>query len=139
MTLRMKDYYDGIVEHETQVKLARVEQAWAEEPEKMQMLGEALDILKEACAKQELPELNSSEALSMGVELVEQTLLEKEAEEWNQIGEEVSALLKEAGVTEEDIAGITTEQDEDEFGRLCARLWAGKRDGVDYLADEKKE
>jgi hypothetical protein len=66
-------------------------------------------------------------------------LLDKEAEEWNKIGEEVSALLKEAGVTDEDIAGIKTEEDEEEFGRLCARLWAGKRDGVDYLADEKKE
>jgi hypothetical protein len=132
----MKDFYDGIVEHETQVKLARVEAAWQEDPEKFKMLDDALDMIKQACDTNELPPMNSSEALSMGVELVEQTLLEKDAEAWEQVGNEVADLLKEAGVTEEDLAEVKTEEDEEAFGRFCARLWAGKRDGVDYLNQE---
>lgn len=131
--MSFKEIYEGLIEHETQVKLAAVEKAWAEDAERTGMLDEALDLLKEAQEKGEVPALNSSEALTMAVELVEQAMLEKEAEEWYNIGTEVADLLKEAGITEEDLAKVATPEDEEEFGRFCARLWLSAKTGEDLL------
>jgi dTDP-glucose pyrophosphorylase len=130
--MRLTDIYNGLVEQETQVKLANIQREWGEDAERIQMLDEALDLIKEAQDKNEVPVLNTSEALTMAAELVEQAVMEKEAEEWYTIGTEVSEFLKEAGVTEEDLAKIG-EEEEEEFGRFCARLWLSKKTGENYL------
>lgn len=133
MSLRLKEIYDGLVEQEAQVKLANLQREWAEDTDKVTMLNDALDFIKEAQDKGEIPGLNQAEALTLGVELVEQALMEKEAEEWYKIGGEVADLLKEAGVTQEDLAKIATEEDEEAFGRYCARLWLTAKTGENYL------
>lgn len=136
MSLRLSDIYNGLVEQETQVKLANIQRAWGEDAERMSALNEALDIIKEASDANTIPELNSSEVLSLAAELVEQAQMEKEAEEMYAMGEELSEILKEAGVTEEDIAAIQPEEEE-EFGRLCARLYMTAKTGEDYLNIEE--
>lgn len=135
MSLRLKDIYDGLVEQEAQVKLANLQREWEGDTDRVNMLNDALDMIKEAQDKNEIPAINQAEAISLGVELVEQALMEKEAEEWYTIGGEVADLLKEAGVTQEDLAKIATEEDEEAFGRYCARLWLTAKTGEDHLGD----
>jgi hypothetical protein len=131
--LRMKDILDGIIEEETQIKLANVQKAWEGDSERMALLDEALDLLKEAEDKGELPKMDSSQALSMAVEFVEQDMLQKEAAAWTEIGEECAILLNEIGITPEEIEKIATDDQADALGRLAARAYATYVTGEDYL------
>lgn len=136
MPLEMKDIYDGIIAAETQTKLANVQRRYADDPVRIEILDRSIDHVKTAMAQGELPEMNSSEILSMGVELTEAIMIEKEAEEWNQVGLVVSGLLKEHfGIGPEDIEKIASEEEADLFGRFCARVYATHVTGEDHLSD----
>ncbi len=136
MSLTMKDIYAGIVEAETQTKLASVQKQNADDPARIEVLDRSVDHVKTAIAKGELPEMNSSEVLSLAVELTEGIMLEKEAEEWNKVGLTVSELLKEHfDIGPEDIEKIASEEEADLFGRFCARVYATHVTGQDFLSD----
>jgi hypothetical protein len=137
--LRMVDILEGIIEEEAQIKLANVQEAYKEDPQRMQLLGEALDFLKEASDKEEIPALDPSQALSMAVELVEEEMIKKEAEAWAEIGETCAGLLNELGVGPEEISKIASEEEADALGRLAARAYATHTTGEDYLGDLVEE
>jgi len=136
MPREMKDIYDEIIEVETQTKLANVARRYSDDPVRIELLDKSVDHVKTAMAQGELPTMNSSEVLSLAVELTEGIMLEKEAEEWNQVGLTVSELLKEHfDIGPDDIEKIASEEEADMFGRFCARVYATHVSGEDYLSD----
>lgn len=141
MSLRLTDILEGIVEEETQIKLANVEKAYADDADRVNLLDEALDIIKEASDKGDIPELNSSEALSLAVELVEAEMQEKEAEAWFEIGQVTAGLLNEIGITPDEISKVASDDDQEALGRIAARAYMTYSTGQDYLGleEEKKD
>jgi len=136
MPLSMKDIYAGIIDAETQTKLANVERQYAEDPVRIELLDRSVDHVKTAMTNGELPQMNTSEVLSMAVELTEGIMLEKEAEEWHKVGLTVSELLQEHfEIGPEDIEKIASDEEADLFGRFCARVYATHVSGEDYLSD----
>jgi len=136
MPHNMKDVYDGIIESETQTKLANVQRRYADDPVRIELLDQSVDHVKTAMAQGELPAMNSSEVLSMAVELTEGIMMEKEAEEWNEVGLTVASLLQEHfDIGPDDIEKIASEEEADLFGRFCARVYATHVSGEDHLSD----
>jgi hypothetical protein len=136
MPREMKDIYEEIIEVETQTKLANVQRRYEDDPVRIELLDKSVDHVKTAMTQGELPAMNSSEVLSMAVELTEGVMLEKEAEEWNQVGLTVSELLAEHfDIGPDDIEKIASEEEADMFGRFCARVYATHVSGEDYLSD----
>jgi hypothetical protein len=138
--LSMQDIYEGVIEKEAALKLKNLEEAYKDDDARIEMLDQALDIVKKACADGELPELNSSELLSLAAELVEGEMMNKEAEAWFGHGETLALLLASKGVTEEDIEKIASDEEAETFGEACAELlsdyYAGR---YDPSAEEEKE
>lgn len=131
----MKEIYEGVIGGEFQEKLAYVEKAYEGDADRQELLERAVDIVKEATDAGELPVLHPSAALSLAVELVEQTMLEKEASAWDQIGTETGQALAMLGITPGDINKIASQEEAEDFIRTCARLWYSVQTGEDYLSD----
>lgn len=131
MPLTMKQILNGIIQEETQMKLAAVEKRYAEFPEALDMLDEALDLIKEAEDAGEIPPLDASQATSVAVELVESEI---QAGLWKEAGETVAQLLDELGITQEMIKEAAEDPDElDALARIAARAYASFQTGEDYL------
>jgi hypothetical protein len=137
MPLTMKDILDGVIEEEAQTKLAAVERYYDGDQEAFAMLDEALDLIKEAQEKGEIPELDSSQALSVAVDIVEQERLAKEASAWAEAGETVAFLLNDIGISPEEISKVASEDDADALGRIAARAYAQYITGENFLGLEE--
>jgi hypothetical protein len=141
--LSMQSIYEGVIEKEASLKLKNLEEAYQDDENRIELLDQALDIVKQACADGELPELNASEVLSLAAELVEGEMMNKEAEAWFGHGETLAFLLASKGVTEEDIEKIATDEDAEDFGDACASLlsdyYAGKYDPEAETETETEE
>lgn len=135
--MELMDVYNAIVEQETLVKIAHIQEAYKEDPEMLRLIDGTLDLLKKAQDEGKCPELSGSEALSVAVEIATEERTEKAAEDWEKIGEEVAQLLEEHfKITAEDIEKISTDEEADTFGRFCARLYASAKTGENYLEME---
>lgn len=132
----MKEIYEDVINGEFQEKLAYVEKAYEGDPERQALLERAVDIVKEATAQGSLPVLHPSAALSLAVELVEQTVLEKEAAAWEEIGTETGEYLARLGVTPADVEKIASEEEAEDFIRTCAQIWYSVKTGVDHVSEE---
>lgn len=122
------------VEEEALKKLATVKESYKDDSDRVELFSATIDMLKEAETKGQAGPFNPSELISVGVQLVEDAMQEKEEEEWTKIGEEVAELLRENfDITAEDVEKIASDDEADEFGRFCARLWATAKTGTDYL------
>ena len=134
MPLTMKQILNGIIQEETQMKLAAVEKRYAEFPEALDMLDEALDLIKEAEDAGEIPPLDASQATSVAVELVESEI---QMGLWKEAGETVAQLLDELGIDAEMIKEAAEDPDElDALARIAARAYATYQTGEDYLGLE---
>ncbi len=132
--MELMDVYNTIVENETLVKIAHIKEAFKEDPEMFRLIDGTLDLLKKAQDEGKCPELSSSEALSLAFDIANETRQEQAAEEWEKIGEDVAGLLAENfGITQEDIEKISSDEEADEFGRFCARLYASSVTGENYF------
>lgn len=137
--LRMIDILDGIVEEEATIKLANVENAYWEDQDRIDLFEEAIDFIKEASTTGELPELDASQAISLAVELVEDEMMEKEAEAWGEIGGICAELLEELGFDADELDKIaSTEEGADDLGRLTARAYMTYVTGEDYIGLEEE-
>lgn len=135
--MELMDVYNAIVEQETLVKIAHIQEAYKEDPEMLRLIDGTLDLLKKAQEEGKCPELSGSEALSVAVEIATEERMEKAAEDWEKIGEEVAALLEEHfNITAEDIEKISGDEEADQFGRFCARLYASHKTGENYFEME---
>lgn len=137
MPLTMKQILDGIIEEEAQTKLAAVERHYDGDAEAFAMLDEALDLIKEAEARREIPSLDPSQRISVAVDIVEQERLVKEASAWAEAGETVAYLLNDLGITPEEIDKVASEEDADALGRIAARAYATYITGQDFLGLEE--
>lgn len=133
--LRMKDIYDGVMEQELLSKVAFVEKQYEGDADRMQMLDGAVELIKQAMQSGDLPELSASAILSTAVELTEMAVLEKEAESWEQIGEETGELLNGIGITSEMVEKIASDEETEDFLRFAARLWYSYRTGEDHVSE----
>jgi hypothetical protein len=133
--LRMKDIYDGVMEQELLSKVAFVEKQYEGDAERMEMLDGAVEIIKEAMQSGELPDLSASAILSTAVELTEMAMLEKDAEDWERVGEETGALLGEMGISSELLEKISSDEDAEELIRFGARLWYSYKTGEDHVSE----
>ena len=131
----MKEIYEGVINGEFQEKLAYVEKAYEGDADRQALLERATDLIKEATEKGDLPVIHPSAALSLAVELVEQTMLEKEAAAWEEIGTETGEYLARLGLTPEDVSKIASEEEAEEFIRLAARVWYSVKTGEDHVSD----
>jgi len=134
--MELVDFYNDLVTKEAELKLAHVLEEYKEEPETLEAFDKTLGLVKQAQEQGKIPALNPSEAISVAVQLVEEEKLAQASEDWEKIGEEVAELLSENfGITQEDIEKISSEEEADEFGRFCARLWATANTGENYLTE----
>jgi predicted 3-demethylubiquinone-9 3-methyltransferase (glyoxalase superfamily) len=135
--MELMDIYTTIVENETLVKIAHIKEAYKDDEEMLRLIDGTLDLLKKAQVEGKVPELSGSEALSIAVELATEERMEKSAEDWEKIGEEVAQMLEENfNITAEDIEKISSDEEADTFGRFCARLYATVKTGENYLEVE---
>lgn len=131
----LKDIYQDILKKEAEFKLAHVREIYGEDEERLAVFDRALDLLKEAQEKESIRPLTASEAISVAFEVTEDEMAEKDAEAWRQIGETVSDLLRdEFDITKEDIEKMSDDEAE-EFGAFCARLYATAVSGENYLGE----
>lgn len=134
--LRMKDIYEGVMEQELLSKVAFVEKQYEGDTERLEMLDGAVDIVKEAMASGELPDMSASAVFSTAVELTEMAMLEKQAEDWEKIGAEAGELLAaNFGVDEEFMSKIATDEDAEDFIRFAARVWYSAQTGEDHVSE----
>jgi hypothetical protein len=134
--LRVKDIYEGVMEQELLSKIAFVEKQYEGDTERLEMLDRAVDIVKEAMASNELPDMGASAVFSVAVELTEKAMLEKEAEDWEKIGEETGELLAEHyGITDEVLDKIATDEEAEDFLRFAARVWYSAKTGEDHVTE----
>lgn len=118
-------------------KVAALETAWKNDEVRIDLLNEALDIIKVAQEQGELPEMDGSQIIDLGVAMVEDSLTDapaevqetevtkeasaEELEQLNALGEEVGSLLSEYGLEVDDLEKIASEEEAEELGRLCAQ------------------
>lgn len=135
--MELMDVYNTIVQNETLVKIAHIQEAYKEDPEMLRLIDGTLDLLKQAQTEGKVPELSGSEALSIAVEIATEERMEGAADDWEKIGEEVAQLLEENfQITAEDIEKISSDEEADTFGRFCARLYASHKSGENYFEME---
>jgi hypothetical protein len=136
--MSLKDIYNDMITKEAEYKMDHVRELYGEDQERIQVFDRALDLLKEAEEKGTIRSLSPSEKISLAFEVTEEEMAEKDAEAWRQIGETVSELLRdEFDITKEDIEKMSDEEAE-EFGVFCARLYATAVTGDNYIGDYAK-
>ena len=126
-------------------KLAAVDAAYQNDELRDYLFDCALDFLKESGAVEKLA--SAENFLEAAVDLTETLAdhFEKTASDdsddsddsdidWDQVFEEAAPLLKEAGITSEDIQDIDNEEDSYKLGVLALRLLVAQEEGL--LGDE---
>jgi len=135
-----------MLDQEYQTKLAAVSEAYEGDEVRLQLLGEAIDLVKQAEAAGEIPETTESSMLTLAVQMVEDHLAkeasaedvedaeeapeEEEAEEAD-LDKEAAAhiatladaagyLLAERGITQEDLDKIASAEEAYQVGEYLA-------------------
>lgn len=133
----LAETFELLKKAEFEAKLASLQEAWKDDEVRVELLDQALDIIKEAQDNKTLPELDEAQLLDLGVAMVEQSLeseetVEKTAEkteseseemsdeDFEKLAEAVGEILTANGLTKEDLESLT-EAEEEELGRFCAQ------------------
>lgn len=135
---RLCDIVQALDQQEFNVKLAAIEAAYEGDEVRQQLLDDAVDLLKQAEAQGEVAPMTDSGMLSAAAQLVEDHIaansesydgedstdeLSKEAqEELYELGNLASEALQLAGITEEDLEKVGSEEESEELGRLAASI-----------------
>lgn len=140
---RLSDIVQALDQQEFEVKLAAIEQAYEGDELRQQLLDEAVDLLKQAEANGEVNPMTDSGMLSAAAQLVEDhiaayaegdgeektagaydedELSEEEAEELYKLGSLASEALEFAGITEDDLEKVASEEESEQLGRLAASI-----------------
>jgi len=149
--MRLSEIVQTLDEQDFTVKMAAVEQAYANDETRSQLFFRAVELVKEAEAKGEFNgTLSDSQFLGVCTQLVEDQVasmtktaaedaaapaeteegeeeLTKEAqEELYAYGQLAAEVLAENGITAEDLEKVASEEEADALGRAAARLVAAK-------------
>jgi len=140
---RLSDIVQALDQQEFTVKLAAIEAAYEGDELRQQLLDEAVDLLKVAEASGEVAPMTDSGMLSAAAQLVEdhiaahtepeegaektagaveEELSKEAADELYELGTLASEALKVAGLTEEDLEKVGSEEESEELGRLAANI-----------------
>lgn len=140
---RLSDIVQALDQQEFTVKLAAIEAAYEGDELRTQLLDEAVDLLKQAEAEGEVAPMTDSGMLSAAAQLVEDHIaantepegegsektagteenLSKEAtEELFELGSLASEALQVAGISEEDLEKVGSDQESEQLGRLAANI-----------------
>jgi len=144
---RLSNIVQALDQQEFQVKLAALEAAYDGDEIRQQLLDEAVDLLKVAEAQGEVAPMTDSGMLSAAAQLVEdhiaantepeeegeektaeyeeeeeEELSKEAAEELAELGALAGEALKVAGITEEDLEKVATEEESEQLGRLAANI-----------------
>jgi predicted transcriptional regulator len=146
-SLSLSEILDQVRETEYQEKFASLQAAWGEDDQRIDLLSEALELVKSAQAEGTIGELDNSQLLDLSVALVENYMEENGASdeatdeasdedqekiaELTQMGEFTGALLAENGVTLEDLQKIASEDEAAELAEMCAQAY------VEWLSEQE--
>jgi hypothetical protein len=147
---RLSEIVQALDQQEFNVKLAALEAAYEGDDLRIQLFDEAVDLLKQAEAEGDVAPMTDSGMLSAAAQLVEDHIvantppedegeektagfeaegygegeeLSKEAqEELFELGSLASEALKVAGISEEDLEKVATEEESEQLGRLAANI-----------------
>jgi hypothetical protein len=146
---RLSEIVARLDEQEFEVKLAAIEKAYEGDELRTQLFDEAIDLLKQAEVDGEVAPMTDSGMLSAAAQLVEDHIaahsepaeeedpektasaqegeeeeeLSKEAqEELYELGALASGALELAGITEEDLEKVASEEESEQLGRLAANI-----------------
>lgn len=127
----LAELWDNYRENDFQAKVAAVTEAWGDDEGRVELLDEAVDLIKEAEDAGAIPALDASDTFSLAVTLVEDYVdgLAKEAEEAVEeemtkeaaeyLGAAVGEILEYHDVTEDDIEKLA-EAELDELAEFVA-------------------
>lgn len=127
----LAELWDNYRENDFQAKVAAVTEAWGDDEARVELLDEAVDLIKEAEDAGEIPALDASDTFSLAVTLVEDYVdgLSKEAEEEVEeemtkeaaeyLGAAVGEILEYHNVNEDDIEKLA-EAELDELAEFVA-------------------
>lgn len=144
-TLSLSEILGQIRETEYQEKFASLQAAWEGEDQRVDLLSEALDLIKKAQDEGSLGVLDNAQLLDLGVTLVENYMAEQpestestESDEdqekiaaYTEMGAFTGTLLSECGVTLEDLQKIASEEEAVELAEMCAAAyveWLGEQE-----------
>jgi 6-phosphogluconate dehydrogenase (decarboxylating) len=139
----LAETFELVKQAEFETKLASLQKAWGDDEVRLDLMDQAIDIVKEAQANGELPEMDEAQILDLCVAMVEDAMeeeqektaseeseeaqeelseeeLEKQAEALYDLGQDVGVILAENDITAEDIEKLA-EEDADQLGREVAR------------------
>ncbi len=141
---RLSDIVQALDQQEFSVKLAAIESAYENDELRQQLLDEAVDLLKQAEVEGEVAPMTDSGMLSAAAQLVEdhiaantedddpektagtggaeEELSKEAAEELSELGNLAAEALKVAGITEEDLEKVASEEESEQLGRLAANI-----------------
>lgn len=139
----LSETFEMIKQAEFESKLAALQELWAEDDgTRIELLDEALDMIKTAQVEGQLPEMDEAQILDLAVTEVESYIaenqpIEKEAsedelqktaelEQVHLLGQLAGEVLAEEGLTVEDLEKVASEQEAEELGRYCAQRVAEK-------------
>lgn len=127
----LAETFELVKQAEYESKLAALQDSWGEDEVRLGLMEEALDLIKVAQDEGELPSMDESQILDLGVAMVEEAIsevteegdIEKVAsdEELYDLGQDVGVILAENGITPEDLEKVASEEEAEELGRACAR------------------
>ena len=139
----LQEKYAELKDNEIQIKLAAVEEAWGDNPETLDLLAEAWDIVKEASDNGEFDhEVDDSQALNLAVQMVAELLEEanRDQDETNEVDETTSDSTEEVAdedaVTEEQVKAAEYQLFV-EAGRVLCDLGITK-DEIEKIATEQE-
>jgi hypothetical protein len=148
---RLSDIVQALDQQEFNVKLAAIEAAYEGDELRQQLLDEAVDLLKQAEAEGEVAPMTDSGMLSAAAQLVEdhiakntepegdgsekvagaeggegeggeETLSKEAAEELQELGGLAGEALQVAGLSEEDLEKVASDEESEQLGRLAANI-----------------
>jgi hypothetical protein len=142
---RLSEIVQALDQQEFNVKLAAIESAYEGDEVRQQLLDEAVDLLKQAEANGEVAPMTDSGMLSAAAQLVEdhiaantedagdpektagaegadEELSKEAAEELAELGALASEALQAAGISQEDLEKVATEEESEQLGRLAANI-----------------
>lgn len=148
--MSLAETFELVKQAEFETKLASLQKAWGDDEVRLDLMDQALDIIKEAQKNGELPQMDEAQILDLGVAMVEEAMaeeqektaadeseeaeeveesedeelseeeLEKQAEALYDLGQDVGVILAENDITAEDIEKLA-EEEQAELGREVAR------------------
>ena len=140
----LSDLWAESREEEFEAKVAAVTEAWGEDEVRVELLDQAVDLIKEATEEGLMVELDACDTFTLAANVVEDMLKEaaeelaeedlqkeasdeemeeltKEAEaEYEALGQLVGDLLNEHGLDVDDLEKVASEEDLEELGRWAA-------------------